>query len=218
MRRMIYLSVFVVLSGLAGVLYYSHTRLTSAVVATHDLPVGTRIKDADVSIRSVNPTSVMGQVLHSTDQAVGQVVSSAIFQDELIDARQLATVKNATLLASGISLPTGSRIIGLPITPSAAVGGVLKPGDLVDVLAIPNPSKAVSLTDEPAAPPTMLGKDVLVIGLRTDQGTPVDQGDRGLAMGTSKPSTVLLAIAPSDESTYSAAIAGSTFVLTLSTD
>jgi hypothetical protein len=86
------------------------------------------------------------------------------------------------------------------------------------VLAIPNPSKAVSLTDEPGAPPTMLGKDVLVIGLRTDQGTPVDQGDRGLAMGTSKPSTVLLAIAPSDESTYSAAISGSTFVLTLSTD
>jgi hypothetical protein len=37
-------------------------------------------------------------------------------------------------------------------------------------------------------------------------------------MGTSKPSTVLLAIAPSDESTYSAAISGSTFVLTLSTD
>lgn len=218
MRRSIYVSLFIVLSAAAGFLYYNHTRIDTAIVATRDLPVGTRIADGDIALRSINPASVSGQVLHSADQAVGQLVSSEVFRDQLIDARQLAPMKNASLLASGVAMPPGSRIIGLPVTPSAAVGGVLKAGDLVDVLAIPNPTKPAALADEPVPLPVVLGKDVLVIGLRTDQGTAVDEQDHGLNIGTSKAATVLLAIAPSDETTYSAAIGSSTFVLTLSTE
>jgi hypothetical protein len=66
--------------------------------------------------------------------------------------------------------------------------------------------------------PVMLGKNVLVIGLRTDQGTQVDQADHGLNMGNTKPASVLLAIAQTEESAYSSAIASSSFVLALSTD
>ncbi len=218
MRRTIYLSAFLLLSVTAGYLYYSHTRMVNAVVATRDLPVGTRISDGDVTIRSVNPVSLSSNILHSPDQAIGQVVSATIFGDQLIDARQLAPASDATLLASGVPLPTGSRVIGLPITPAAAVVGALKAGDLVDVIAIPNPAKAAALTDQPASPPIALGKDVLVLGLRTDQGTPVSQSDQGMTMGLNKPGTVLLAIPPGEENAYSAAIADSTFVLTLSTD
>lgn len=218
MRRTIYVSVFVVLSTIAGVLYYDHTRLATVVVATHDLRVGTRVQDSDVGLRSVNPSSLDGQVLRSTDQAIGQLVSSPILQDQFVDARQLAPVKNAAMLVSGLQLPAGYRIIGVPITPAAAVGGALKAGDLVDVLALQGASKAASLVDAPPPAPVTLGKDVLVVGLRTDQGTAVDQGDGGMSMGTNKPASVLLAIPPADETTYSAAIVDSTFVLTLSTD
>jgi Flp pilus assembly protein CpaB len=98
------------------------------------------------------------------------------------------------------------------------VGGVLKPGDRVDVMAIPNPSKVASLTDEPAALPVMIGKNVLVIAMRTEQGGQVDQADHGLNVGNSKPGSVLLAIAPTEESAYASAIASSSFVLVLSTD
>lgn len=215
MRRTIYLSLFVVLSIIAGVLYYDHTRLATVVVAIHDLSVGTRIQQSDVGVRAVNPSSIGGDVLHSTDQAVGQLVSSPILQDQFVDARQLGPVKNVAILASGLQLPDGDRIIGLPITPAAAVGGALKAGDLVDVLAIPNPSKGASLLDQPSAPPVMLGKDVLVVGLRTDDGTPVGQSDPAVS---SKPASVLLAIPVTEEISYSAAIADSSFVLTLSTD
>jgi hypothetical protein len=64
----------------------------------------------------------------------------------------------------------------------------------------------------------MIGKNVLVIGLRTDQGTPVDQADHGLNVGNTKPASVLLAIAQTEEFAYSSAIASSSFVLALSTD
>ena len=69
-----------------------------------------------------------------------------------------------------------------------------------------------------AIPHALLGKDVLVVGLRTEQGTPVDQVEHGINTGGSKLASILLAIPQTDEEIYSAAIASSTFVLTLSTD
>lgn len=218
MRRTIYLGVFILLSTVAGILYYSHTRQSTALVATRDLSVGTRIQDSDVTVRQINPASVPAGVLKASEQAVGQVVSSPILEGQFVDARQVAPTRNASLLGTGLDVPAGYRIIGLPIAPAAAVGGVLKPGDRVDVMAIPNPTKAATLAEESAPTPVTLGKNVLVIGLRTDQGTPVDQADHGLNVGNSKPGTVLLAIAQTEESAYSSAIASSSFVLALSTE
>lgn len=218
MRRTIYFGVFILLSTIAGLLYYSHTQQGTALVATRDLSVGTRIQDSDVAVRRVNPASVPPGVLKGSDQAVGQVVSSPILEGQFLDARQVAPTRNASLLGAGLDVPAGYRIIGLPIAPAAAVGGVLKPGDRVDVMAIPNPSKAATLADESAPAPVMIGKNVLVIGLRTDQGTQVDQADHGLNAGNSKPGSVLLAISQTEESAYASAMASSSFVLALGSD
>ena len=218
MRRIVYLSLFIVLSGVAGLLYYAHTEQSTAVVATRDLPVGTRIQEADLTTRRINPASVGPQVVTTASTAIGQVVAVPILEGQLLDARQIAPSKNAALLASGLQVPAGYRIIGLPVTATTAVGGVLKPGDLVDVIAIPNPVKTASLPDVSAATPVRIGENVLVLGLRTEEGNPVDQADHGLNPGNGKPASVLLAIAQNEETTYSAAIADSTFVLTLSTN
>jgi pilus assembly protein CpaB len=213
-----YLGVFIILSTIAGLLYYSHTRQSTALVATRDLTVGTRIQDSDITVRRINPGSVPAGVLGASDQAIGQVVSSPILEGQFLDARQVAPSRNASLLGAGLDVPAGYRIIGVPIAPAAAVGGVLKPGDRVDVMAIPNPTRTANQVDESAPVPVMIGKNVLVIGLRTDQGTPVDQADHGLNVGNTKPASVLLAIAQTEEFAYSSAIASSSFVLALSTD
>lgn len=218
MRRTVYLSAFVVLSVIAGVFYYSETRQATAVVAVHDLTVGSRIQDGDVAIRSVNPASIGSELLRTTDQAVGQVVAYPILQGQLLQARQVAPARNAVLLTAGLPLPAGDRVIGLPVSPAAAVGGALKAGDLVDVMAIPNPSKVATLAEEPPPIPIVIGRNVLVLGMRTDQGTQVEPSDQGLNLGNSKPASVLIAIPESEETTYSAAIANSSFVLALSTD
>jgi Flp pilus assembly protein CpaB len=218
MRRIVYLSMFIVLSGVAGLLYYTHTEQSTAVAATRDLPVGTRIQEADLTTRRINPASVGPQVVTTVSMAIGQVVAFPILEGQLLDARQIAPSKNAALLGSGLQVPAGYRIIGLPVTATTAVGGVLKPGDLVDVIAIPNPVKTASLPDVSGATPVRIGENVLVLGLRTEEGNPVDQADHGLNPGNGKPASVLLAIAQNEETTYSAAIADSTFVLTLSTD
>jgi pilus assembly protein CpaB len=218
MRRSIYLGTFLLLSTFAGLFYYAHTRQSMAVVATRDLSVGTRVQDSDVAVREVNPGSLPAGVLKAPEQAIGQVISSPVLEGQFLNGRQVAPSRNADLLGSGLDVPAGYRIIGLPIAPAAAVGGVLKPGDRVDVMAIPNPSKAASLVGESASPPVAIGKDVLVIALRTDQGTAVDQADHGVNLGNNRPGSVLLAIPSTDEPLYSAAIASSSFVLVLSTD
>src|SRR5260370_10737615 len=198
MRRSIYLAVFVVLSAIAGLFYYSHTRQGTALVASHDLTVGTRIQDSDVAVRQVNPASLGGDVLRSADQAVGQIVSFPILEGQFVDAREVAPTKNATLLGSGLDIPPGYRIIGVPIAPAAAVGGVLKPGDPVDVMAIPNPSRQISPVDQSAPAPVMIGQNILGIGIRTEQGTQVEQADHGVNI-RSQPPSLLLPIPSTEE-------------------
>jgi len=136
MRRTIYLGLFILLSTISGLLYYFHTRQSTALVATRDLSVGTRIQDSDIAIRWINPGSAPSGVLKAPDQAIGQVASSPILEGQFLDARQVAPSRNASLLGAGLDVPPGYRIIGVPIAPAAAVGGVLKPGDRVDGLGI----------------------------------------------------------------------------------
>src|SRR5438552_6969795 len=129
MRRTIYLVVFSLLSTIAGLLYYSDTRQSTALIATRDLSVGTRIQDADVTVRRINPASVPAGVLKASDQAVGQVVSSPILEGQFLDARQVAPSRNASLLGAGLDVLPGYRLTGLPTAPAATVGAVLNAGD-----------------------------------------------------------------------------------------
>jgi|GEM_PF-1749259 len=218
MTRTLCLSAFVVLSAIAGFFYYANTEQASAVVATHDLKVGTQIADSDVATRRVNPSSIESGVFRGPEQAVGQYVVFPVLKGQFLDPRQLTTSKNAGLLAPGLRVPVGSRIIGLPVTPATAVGGALKPGDLVDVIAIPTQQKTGIGVEDTLASNQAIGHDVLVVGLRTEQGTAFDRSDPSINATGAKPSSVLLAIPESDEDRYSEAMATSTFLLALSTD
>jgi Flp pilus assembly protein CpaB len=218
MTRAVCLVLFAVLSGIAGFFYYANTRQASALVATHDLKVGAQLQDSDVMIRHVNPSSLDTEVLRSSEQAVGQFVAFPVLKGQFLDARQVMPSRTADLFGSGLSVPAGFRVVGIPITPATAVGGALKPGDRVDVIAIPNPLKTIGAIDEVPATAQAIGRDVLVIGMRTDQGTPFDRTDPSALANGNKPSSILLAIAETDEGKYSSAMASSTFLLALSTD
>ena len=220
MLRTVYLTAFVILSAVAGVFYYSQTRLVPAVVATTDLKVGAQIQDSDVTIRHVSPGSVPTGTYADLGLAIGRYVSFPILRDQYIGARAVATSRSADLLAGGLDIPKGYRIISLPIVPSSAVGGSLKPGDLVDVIAIPGSNKASGLLDQSSAAPVVIGTHVMVLGLRTDQGTTLDPStsSRGIGAVGNKPASILLAIPEPDETRYSAALASSTFFIALTTD
>ena len=216
MARTLCLALFVVLSSIAGLFYYSNTRQVTALVATQDLKVGAQVQDGDITVRDVNPSALGGGVMRASDRAVGQFVAFPVLKGQFIDVRQLTPSRNADFLTAGLPIPAGFRIVGLPITPATAVGGALKPGDRVDVIAIPNQLKSATVDVGNAGPET-LGRGVLVVGMRTDQGTPYPTSDPSNVV-SSKPGSILIAIPEADEARYSAAVASSSFLLALSTD
>jgi Flp pilus assembly protein CpaB len=215
MVRVVYLGMFLVLAMAAGGIYYASTRETTVLVAKGDLRVGIFITESSVAARRVHPGDVPpGSATRVTD-VVGRFVSWPILDGQFIPTRALAQDR-ASLIAGGLSVPAGFRALSVPITAAEAAGGVLRPGDLVDVLAVAkNQAPGAS-----PAPATTLGKRVLVLGMRTDQGQALDAGGgsgtvRGLNFSSNRIASVVLAVAAEDEEKYAAAAAVSNFTVVL---
>lgn len=215
MVRAIYLGIFAVLALAAGGVYYASTRETTVVVAKGDLNVGSAISDSSVAVRRVRPGDVPPGSATSIADVTGKYVSWPILDGQFIPMRALSRDR-ASLIAGGLAVPSGFHALSVPVTAADAAGGVLRPGDLVDVLAvIKNQAPGSS-----PAPATTLGQRVLVLGLRTDQGQALDVGGgsstvRGLNFSSNRIASVVLAVAPEDEAKYAAASAVSTFTLVL---
>jgi Flp pilus assembly protein CpaB len=218
MVRAVYLGIFLVLALGAGGIYYATTRETTIVVANGDLRVGTSIAESSVAVKRVHPSDVPAGSATRMSDVVGRFVSWPILDGQFIPVRALARDR-ASLIAGGLSVPAGYRALSLAVTATDAAGGVLRPGDLVDVVAV-----AKGLAPGASPPPaTTLGKRVLVLGVRTDQGQPLDASGgsgsvRGLNFSSNRIASVVVAVAPDDEERYAAAAAVSSFTMVLNLD
>ncbi|MFC2176938.1 RcpC/CpaB family pilus assembly protein [Actinomycetota bacterium] len=106
------------------------TSVTSFVAqAAADLPAGTTINAADVDLIEISGDALVGTVL--TSDQVNEVITGG-----QVTTRALSV---GTLLQSTDFTAAGQRSqirsMSIPISPTRAVAGSLKQGDLVDVLA-----------------------------------------------------------------------------------
>jgi Flp pilus assembly protein CpaB len=99
-----------------------------AVVATHDLAVGTMVHADDVTVRQVHQSQLPRGALIGRDAAAGRVVSVPVLRGTYVTARNLATTHRTGL--DGI-VPDGMRAIRVTVTDA------LRPraGTSVDVIA-----------------------------------------------------------------------------------
>lgn len=237
MLRTIFLGSSLLLALVAGSLYYAHTRHVPAVVATQDLKIGTRISEGQLQLRQVHPNAVPAGAIRSTDAAVGRYVTFPVLAGQYVPVRAVADRPTAGI-SNGIDIPHGYRVISIPISPAMAVGGALRPGDYVDVYAVPTAGAGASIRSRGATPTNdgaltpgggasdgswaeVVGRHVLVLGLRSDQGAPLEEalpGNRGLNFSSAKVGSLLLVIPPQEAGRYSAAAAGATFFVALTVD
>jgi Flp pilus assembly protein CpaB len=216
--RAVYLGIFLVLSLAAGAIYYVNTRDVTVVVAKGDLQVGTTLSAGSVTLRRVHPGDVPPGSAGTSAEVSGKYVAWPILDGQYIPTKALSADR-AGLIAGGLQVPAGFRAISVPINASDAAGGALRPGDLVDVMAVAkNQPPGAS-----PAPAMSLGKRVLVLGVRTDQGQALDTGSgtgsvRGLQFASNKIGSLILAVPEGDESRYAAAGAVSTFTVVLYLD
>ena len=226
MKRSLYVGVAVLLAAIAAVLTLRAQHTVPVVVATHDLRAGTAVTADDVQVISVHEESLPAGALSSTDAAVGSYVAWPLTAGEPILSRALSQQSTGSTVTAGYTVPKGFRAIAVPVGPAAAVGGMLSPGDRVDVYATPNGQHQASSVVVPVDPSsdtssttTLLDHDLLVLQLRSDQGqalvSSTDSTVHGLNFGSGKLGSVVVAVPSHDVTKFAAAAADETLYLAL---
>jgi pilus assembly protein CpaB len=146
-QRLVFVVLFaLVVSGAASAVLY---RLISAqlaaskvaasskvVVATHNLPSGDLIKEADVKIADWNGPVPVGAIT-KTEDALNRGVLEPIYQGEPLVENRVSKPGAGAGLASMI--PSGMRAVAIRVNDVVAVSGFAAAGSHVDVLIAGNP-------------------------------------------------------------------------------
>jgi pilus assembly protein CpaB len=104
---------------------------TKFITASHDLGIGTVIRDADLSTRELVGSLPKGAVT-SKDGLIGRGVISAVYQGEPIMENRLAAAGSGGGLAATIR--PGMRACAVKVDEVVGVAGFVVPGMRVDVL------------------------------------------------------------------------------------
>ena len=224
MRRTIYLGLFLLLALSAGLLTLRAQRTVAVLVATQDVRAGQQVVAADVQVERVHADSVPADALTTADDAVGGYVAWPFTAGEPVLAHMVRRERSGIALTAAVTVPDGYRAVAVPVQPAGAVGGMLSPGDHVDVYATPLAGHATGAgttpSDSAQGEALLLGTDLLVVELRSDQGQPLDDGTdqsvHGLNFGAGKLGSVVIAVPSPDVPRFAAAAASDGIYLALS--
>lgn len=220
-HRTAYIAIFVVASLVAAAVYYLAQPRAEAVRARTDIPIFAPITADMVELVHVPPAARPANASTSVDDVVGRYAAMPILAGQYVDTRALESTPGERSFGFGAAVPPGHVAFALPVEPAQAVGGALSPGARVDVVAVPNaltnaPPTAEDDTDTPAV---MLGEDVLVLALRTQDGQALTEQGADTGRTTVLPPTlgsVVVAVPAEDLPRYASAVLTSTVYLALS--
>jgi len=147
------------------------------LVAKIDIPQGTVISGNDLEAKSVPGNMFVEGAVSSLDRIAGMMVISDISKGEQVTLSKLTRPRKSGDLAA--VTPVGKRAISISVDSLSSLGGMIKPGDYVDVIAtIP---VSVSTLDGKGA--TQMGmaplfQNVLVIAVGRETGIARPEEDR----------------------------------------
>src|SRR5437868_7262026 len=137
--------VVCVLAAFSGFLVFaasSSPRTHGVVVAVRDLPTGTRVRRADLAIAQAQLADSQAQVFvpaEAVDAIDGQELLAPVAAQQFLARAQLTTIHRPTLQPGFVRMT-------VPVRPDTAVGGALRTGDLVTVLATTDKGKPTAQT------------------------------------------------------------------------
>lgn len=108
---------------------------TNVVIASRDLPVGTRIggSDADLGVRPIPSDGVLPGMVTTPDDLAGRVLAVPVSAGEPVTHAAVGGV-SAGLVAP---LAAGERAVSVPLATAGAAAAILVAGVHVDVVASP---------------------------------------------------------------------------------
>jgi pilus assembly protein CpaB len=167
-RRNITIAVVAILALGAGLVVYGlltqpHKQAPpprTVVVSTMRIPEHAHIVPAMLDVVQKPAEEATPDALSNTGDAVGMVATSDIPEGTQITPGELA--KLATPPPPALVVPKGMRAVTIPIDQVKGVAGLLRPGDRVDVIAIPPRSAGT-----PMAYTILRDVNVLAVGQAT---------------------------------------------------
>lgn len=166
-RIILILGVLLALGAGAGTFFYASSAQTAApapeepkvevLVAARELPARTALTAADVKIARIAVDAAPPTALKDPKDAIGKVLLGNVTINEPLLPTKFAAVERAfTVFPIGEQLQPGSpnyRVMTITVPDNFAVGGVLVPGDTVDIMYVFSFDPAARLVQQPGANP-----------------------------------------------------------------
>lgn len=131
------LLVYVAISRQGGGESAPSTTTESVVVATVDIPARTQITEDMVELREVPEEVVSASSITSIDSAVEKVTRYPISVDEQLTSLKVVSVSGGLETdALAFVIPKGKRAISISADQVLSAGGLVLPGDYVDIIAV----------------------------------------------------------------------------------
>jgi pilus assembly protein CpaB len=134
------------------------------LVAKRDIPQGTSIQEDMIEEREIPRQFVQPRAAVTLERVINRVASADIAKEEQILFSKLVMPTRESSLA--MKTPPGKRAITIPIDNIAAVGGMIRPNDYVDVIGlIPIPSQGADGKQELQTATVSLFQNVLILAV-----------------------------------------------------
>jgi Flp pilus assembly protein CpaB len=110
---------------------------STVVVASRDISARTELTGGMLTTKKVPADETLRGAFTDTEQVVGQVTRQDILEGEQVTASKVGPQTKAER-EQGLSfvIPQGMRAFSIQVDETSAVGGLLLPGDLVDIIAV----------------------------------------------------------------------------------
>ena len=163
-RRVIYgLLLALGAAVLVGIKYQAGQKTELVVGVAQNVAVGHVLTAADLTqTRLPANTTVPSVAASRVHDIIGQVAQAPLYPGEVLDPRSVGTTPG---------LPLGAVAMTLALAPEQAVGGTLRPGDLVAVYAGVPAAGGVP----PTAVQVLAGVTVRAVGTQSATGGPVTE-------------------------------------------
>ena len=106
----------------------------AVVVASMQIPAGTKLSDSDLAIKQLPEQTVPKDYPSSIESIKGRIVKTTIQPEEVITEARLVGLGAAGGLT--VVIPPGYRAFTMKVNDVIGVGGFINPGDRVDVISI----------------------------------------------------------------------------------
>jgi pilus assembly protein CpaB len=130
--------VYVYLSQAGGKETAASGETKEVLVAKEDIPVATRITDSMVELKAISADAVHPDSFPSTEGVVGNLARYPIAAGEQVLSERVAsssmTLPEGEELPLPYIVPEGKRAVSVNTSALIAAGGLVRPGDYVDVI------------------------------------------------------------------------------------